>query len=423
MRRRANVRWLLALVLAAAAGLAAVIVGRASGHVVYQGEPAPSWTWRLEAPLPDQYLALVMDAADLELVRLAIPAPAWANHGPRLAGWLEGAQAVFVAYLGEAPTGGYGIRIRQVRVDAGLYGSVVTAVVERRSPAPGEFVTMAVTYPLDLVAVDRARLPQPPFTVRFVDGRGRLLAERHVAAPPTGPGAASESPGRGTPQPAPSGPTPAAAQQPVPGELRVTGTGEVAVAPDRATVGLAVVGRADEAPAAQADMNLQLNRVLDALQAFGLPEGAVRTRDFSLNPRWNYNDGTPQLIGYEARTRLEVDLDDLPRLGELIQALVDAGVPEVNEIRYGIKESREVLAEAMRRAAEDAQWRAEVLAGALGQRIAGIVEVQQAGQTGTQPVPISMRTAQAAGEAAPVFPPDELTVRAQVTVVYRITEL
>jgi len=402
MRRNQLVRLVAVAALLVAAGALFALAAGDSG-VIYEEQGSAGWRWR-EAPLPDQYLALVVDEADLHLVQLALPDYVWAQHAEQLTQWVQSGKAAVVAYLGEAPTGGYAIRVRQVRVDAQIPRPVVTVVVDRRSPGPGEFVTMAITHPIDLVPVERERLPEPPFLVRFVDRSGRRLAEQRVLA------AAA----------------PVAAMAPRPeytGELRVVGYGEVTVAPDRATVGFAAVGRADTAPEAQQIMNEQLAAVLTRLRDFGLPDANIRTRQFSLSPRWRYDDGQPILVGYEARTQMEVHLDELARLGDLVQTLVDAGVTEVSRIQYGLKDVRAVQEAALREAARDARWRAETLAEALGQRLAGVIEVHDQTRGTAQPVPLTMRAAVAADQtvAAPEFLPDELSVRAEVVVIFRVT--
>src|SRR5690606_36622888 len=321
MRRNQLVRLVAVAALLVAAGALFALAAGDSG-VIYEEQGSAGWRWR-EAPLPDQYLALVVDEADLHLVQLALPDYVWAQHAEQLTQWVQSGKAAVVAYLGEAPTGGYAIGVRQVRVDRVLPRPVVTVVVDRRSPGPGEFVTMAITHPLDIVPIERELLPEAPFLVRFVDGQGRRLAEQRVTV------AATAVPAVAPPVE-------------INGDLRVTGYGEVTEAPDRATVSFAVVGRAETAPEAQQIMNDQLASTLRSLRSLGLSDDAIRTRQFSLNPRWRYDSGEAMLVGYEARTQMEVHLDELDRLGALVQTLVNAGVTEVGRISYGLKDTRAV---------------------------------------------------------------------------------
>lgn len=404
MRRKKILRLVATAALLVAAG-ALLALAAGDDRIIYEEDTPMGWRWRREASFPDQYLALVMDEADLQALQLALPNHVWEANREQLTAWLADPNtAVVVAYLGEAPTGGYGIHIRQVRVDILLPHPVVTVVVDRRHPAPGEFVTMAITHPLALVPVQRDRLPQPPFSVRFVDSQGRRLAEQSVLAVTT-PTAA-----------------PAPVNMELAGELRVAGYGEVRIAPDQATVAFNVIGRAETAPEAQELMNEQLAAVLRNLRQFGLPDEAIHTQQFSLSPRYRYDQerGQQVLIGYEARTQMEVHLGELDRLGALVQTLVDAGVTEVTRINYSLQNVRAAQERALREAALDARWRAETIAKALGQRIVGVIEVHDQSRGSAPPVALPARAASLDAAAAPEFLPDELSIRAEVVVLFRV---
>lgn len=64
----------------------------------------------------------------------------------------SGGKTYLLAAMGEKPTGGYEIKIE--RVEETPNGEIVV-VVTGRSPAPGQIVTQALTYPRDLVAIDQ----------------------------------------------------------------------------------------------------------------------------------------------------------------------------------------------------------------------------------------------------------------------------
>ncbi|MGE5576472.1 MAG: protease complex subunit PrcB family protein [Syntrophothermus sp.] len=76
-------------------------------------------------------------------------------------------------FYGERPTGGCGMRVKKVAQS----GGEVTVTVERISPRPGAFVTMVITYPGQLVAVNKNSLAQKgQLTFIFVDQEQRELA-------------------------------------------------------------------------------------------------------------------------------------------------------------------------------------------------------------------------------------------------------
>lgn len=169
---------LLGLLLAAGAGWLLTASGNGSSRIIYETD-VPGWRWT-GGSFRDQYVALLLDETDLRRARAALPDPVWRQAGQQMEEWLAaGDTAVVVAYLGEASTGGYAIRIVRVEVqearDKKESRPVVTVTVARRRPGPDEFVTQAFTYPYDAVPVATDQLPDEPFDVRFVDPDGQPL--------------------------------------------------------------------------------------------------------------------------------------------------------------------------------------------------------------------------------------------------------
>lgn len=126
--------------------------GGAAGEpvVLMEREPPEGWRWREERLPEDGFFGLLRGKEDWEAFASAHPQAAGRLAEPD---WRR--EALVVAYLGTAPTGGYAVRIERVlrqpetlRVDLAL-----------RSPAPGEFVTLAMTHPIDSVSVPKGELP------------------------------------------------------------------------------------------------------------------------------------------------------------------------------------------------------------------------------------------------------------------------
>ncbi len=82
-------------------------------------------------------------------------------------------EAVIGVFLGEKPTGGYSVIVRKV---ARIAADHVQVQVDVREPGPDDIVTMAITYPGHIVAVDRRYLPKAPnWRLTVVDANGDLL--------------------------------------------------------------------------------------------------------------------------------------------------------------------------------------------------------------------------------------------------------
>lgn len=404
-----------ALIIVAASGFLFAVLGNGSSEIVYNAD-VPNWHWS-GASLTDQYFALLLDESDLPLVRAALPDQVWKDSGPSLQEWLaRDDTAVVMAYLGKARTGGYAIRVRNVRVDHSPVPSV-TVTIARRRPGAGEFVTQAFTYPYEMVPISRDKLPETPFAVRFVDDDGRLIAgvpQRLIKGGPFARLPVLKRVGHL------SADDVSAAFQLVPGELHVTGHAEVVTSPEKALVALTVIGRADAPHQARQAMDEQLRDVLAALERFGLERHAMHTQHVSLQAVRYAGSSPPPMGGYEARVGIEVRLDDLERLGELVQTVVDAGVQQVDGVEFALKDERAWLERALRDAVADAQWRADTIADALGQTIVGIAEVRDESAHVVPPTSFATGSAADADTVVTGLPPIELRVRARVTVIYRV---
>lgn len=93
------------------------------------------------------------------------------DHGPGID--LERCFLVAV-HRGYCPSGGYSVRVRSLEQQ----GDQVTVRVDHRDPRPGDFVTQAITYPQDLVQVERSELnPAGRLHFRFTDEREVTRAE------------------------------------------------------------------------------------------------------------------------------------------------------------------------------------------------------------------------------------------------------
>jgi uncharacterized protein YggE len=218
---------------------------------------------------------------------------------------------------------------------------------------------------------------------------------------------------------------PALAQTPSdsPARPTVVASGEAVVkrAPDRAWVQISVESRSKDPRQAQKLNAAAMSAVLQKLKSTGLPGEAIQTRAYDLHPEYDYADGRQTLRGYAARNSLEVRVDDLPRLGDVLDVAVSSGANAVGNIRFDLKDRDAAEREALRLAVEDARKRAEAAASGAGMRVERIVRLEEHRIVDTPPRPVMM--AMRAREDAAAQPPieaGELEIRAGVTLTAEI---
>lgn len=214
---------------------------------------------------------------------------------------------------------------------------------------------------------------------------------------------------------------PAGAQpQPVPPpgapEVVVRGEGVVRMAPDRAIVRLGAESRARVPKEAQAATAAAMSGVLQKIAGLGISGDAVRTLSVSLQQEFDYAGGRQTPRGYVARNLVEVRVDDLARLGEVLDASVGSGATSIHGLSFDLKRRTELEREALTRAVADAAARAAAAAAGANRaidRIVRIVEDRQ-GPVGRPQEFAARMTADAAPPATPIAE-GEIEIRAVVT--------
>lgn len=209
--------------------------------------------------------------------------------------------------------------------------------------------------------------------------------------------------------------TTAAAQPSTEPVVVVRGAAVVKAAPDTAWVTLGGEHRARDAKQAQADNAAAMNAVHARVLALGVPKDALRTTGYDLQLEFDYRDGRQVPRGYVARSRLDVRLDDVTRVGELLEAAVAAGATTVHDLRFDVAARARLEREALGLAVADARARAEAMATGAGRALGVIVRIEEAGVPGPMPSPMLMARAVAEQGLEPPVAPGEIEIRAEVT--------
>ena len=202
-----------------------------------------------------------------------------------------------------------------------------------------------------------------------------------------------------------------------------TGEGVVKTAPDRVWVSIAAESRARNPREAQRANADAMTAVLGRLKAAGVPADAIRTSGYDLQPEFDYSDGRQTLRGYVARNAIEVRVDDIARVGEILDVAVGSGATSVSGVRFDLKDRTGVEREALKRAVADARARGDAAASGAGVAIDRVLRIEEQRAVLPEPRPMMMmrRESMAAdASSAPPITPGELEVRVLVTMTASI---
>ncbi len=172
---------------------------------------------------------------------------------------------------------------------------------------------------------------------------------------------------------------PALAQQPPVSSIRVTGDARVTAKPDRAQIDIGVITRATLSEDAASQNAREVDAVLAAVRKVGGPTAVLKTISYSLSPNYRPRpkEGEPTIEGYTALNVVQVTLDDLGKIGAVIDAATRAGANRIQGIQFTLRDQDAVRAQALREAATRARAEADVLAAALGVKVLRILSVEE----------------------------------------------
>jgi uncharacterized protein YggE len=221
--------------------------------------------------------------------------------------------------------------------------------------------------------------------------------------------------------PAPQAPAPLTQMQPAP-SLNLSAFGEVKTAPDMATITFGVQTEAATAEAAMRANAERMNQVMSALRRAGIAERHVQTSGLNLSAQYDYQENQPpRLRGYQAVNRVTVRIEDLTKVGSTADAVVAAGVNQIDGIGFGLKDPTTAENEARRLAVRALQEKAALYAQALGVQLGGVRTLSEGGgYSPPPPMPMYARAVSLQSADSSPVSGGELAVRIDITGVYDI---
>jgi uncharacterized protein YggE len=202
--------------------------------------------------------------------------------------------------------------------------------------------------------------------------------------------------------------------------LNLSAYGEVRVAPDMATITFGVTTEGTTAQAAMADNARRMQEVFAALSRAGIADRDIQTSGLNLSAQYDYVENQPpRLRGYQASNQVTVVIDDLTKVGTTADAVVSAGVNQINGIAFGLKDSKAAEDQARVLAVRALQDKARLYAQALGVELGAIRSLNEGGgYTPQPPMPVyAARMAMSDSASTPVAA-GEMSVRIDITGTY-----
>lgn len=221
----------------------------------------------------------------------------------------------------------------------------------------------------------------------------------------------------------------------VPATINVSGTGEVFVKPDIAELSFSVAKEAKTVVEAQKASAEKINEIMAYLKESGIEEKDIKTENYSLNPKYEYQqrvmqticmngycppEGKQVLVGYEVSQTISVKIRKIDDAGKILVAVGDKGATNISSISFSVDKKDAVEADARDKAIKDAESKAKVLADSLGVKITRVTSFSESGNTSVysrfEAAGAMLKTA----DVAPSIPTGENKFVSNVNIVYEI---
>jgi uncharacterized protein YggE len=193
----------------------------------------------------------------------------------------------------------------------------------------------------------------------------------------------------------------------------------VTARPDRAFVTIAAESRSRNSADAQKQNATAMTAVLQKIEQAGVAKDAIRTIGYELQPEFDYVNGRQTFRTYVARNTVEVRLDDIDRVGIVIDAAGAGGATTITGIRFDVRNRAALERDALRQAVADARARADAAAAGAGATIDRVVRVEE--EPHYEPPRPMMRMASQAIEATAATPVEPSTIEIQARVTLTVS--
>lgn len=186
----------------------------------------------------------------------------------------------------------------------------------------------------------------------------------------------------------------------------------VTARPDRAFVTVAAETRSKNSAEAQKQNAASMTAVLQKIEQAGVPKDAIRTVGYDLQPEFDYANGRQTFRNYVARNTVEVRVDDMDRVGVVIDAAAAGGATTITGVRFDVRNRAALERDALRQAVAEARARADAAAAGAGATVDRVVRIEEDAQY--EPPRPMMRMAAAAADTATPVEPSTIEIQARV---------
>jgi len=205
--------------------------------------------------------------------------------------------------------------------------------------------------------------------------------------------------------------------------INVSAEGKVTVSPDIAKLSFSVVSEGANSKLLAENNNKKMNAAIDFAKSQGIEEKDIKTTEYNLSPRYEYDEKTKKtfISGYTLTQTVLVKVRDLNKVAEVLGGLPVLGINQISSISFDIDEPEKYLSEARNQAFDKAKEKAKAMAEKNGVKLGRVINFYEYQST---PYYQNVRALGMGGAEAvqplPQIQPSSQEVTIQVSVTYEI---
>jgi uncharacterized protein YggE len=207
--------------------------------------------------------------------------------------------------------------------------------------------------------------------------------------------------------------------------LAVTGTAEVSVKPDICYISFGVETIHEKSAREAYRINAELMNALSAaVKATGIEPKDIQTSSFSVTPQYRSEEDSRRFFeGYRVHHSLDVNVRDLEKASAVLDAGMEAGATQVNNVTFAVENPKKYTADARVEAVKAAAAKAQTMADLTGVKLGKPITISESEPGGYNQLYAQSNVSfdrASGGEDTPSLQPGQFKLTRTVYITYEI---
>jgi uncharacterized protein len=206
--------------------------------------------------------------------------------------------------------------------------------------------------------------------------------------------------------------------------ISIIGEASLDKKPDIALLRIGMENEAQTVSKAQQENSETMNSVIEYLKEQEIQEKDLKTSNYSIYPRYEYNHetGKRRLAAYRVEQNINIKIRDFSKISSILNQVTKLGANQIGNITFTIDDEIAAQSEVRALAIQEAKRKAKILAKQLNIKIGDLVDFHESANEQNIYYRDKLEGYGAVSDsvAAPQIEPGTTEITSQVTLIYEI---